>query len=262
MTWHPVIAALLAIVILLAGCASKHDGPMGDTGTMVGEPGDPRNRARVHTELAAAYYERGNMGVALEELRLATEADSSYALAHSMYGVVYMDLKDNPRAEESFKRALSLAPADPEINHNFGWFLCQNAREKESIGHFLQAIRNPLYATPARSYSAAGICSLRTKNVKEAEEFFVRSLKLDPDEASSLLQLGQIRYRQGSMLEARRLVARHLKLAQPGPESLWLALRIERKLGERTAEQGHANQLRRRFPGSPEYQALQRGAFD
>ena len=79
---------------------------------------------------------------------------------------------------------------------------------------------------------------------------------------ASLLQLGQIRYRQGRMDEARRLVARHSKLVAPSAESLWLALRIERRMGQRVAEQSFANQLRRRFPGSPEYQALQKGKFD
>jgi len=39
-------------------------------------------------------------------------------------------------------------------------------------------------------------------------------------------------------------------------------VRIERKSGERNAEMSFANQLRRRFPGSAEYQLLQRGKFD
>jgi type IV pilus assembly protein PilF len=253
--------AALAALLLLAGCAAPQpEGP--DTGTIVGEVGDPRNRARVHTELASAYYERGNMGVALEELRLATVADSSYAPAYSMYGLVYADLKETSKAEDSFQRALRLAPNDPDINHSYGRFLCLSGREKESIGFFLQAIRNPLYASPGRSYSAAGFCSMRMKNTKDAEEFFVRALKLDADDPLALLQLSQIRYGQGNMADARKLVARHLKLASPSPESLWLAVRIERKSGERVAEQSYANQLRRRFPGSPEYQALQRGAYD
>jgi type IV pilus assembly protein PilF len=252
--------AALAALLLLAGCASKPDMP--ETGLIVGEVGDPRNRARIHTELAAAYYERGNMAVALEELRLATEADSSYAMAHSMFGVVYADLKERGKAEDSFNRALRLSPNDPDINHAYGLFLCQGGREKESIGYFLAAIRNPLYASPARSYTAAGVCSVRDKNTKDAEEFFVRALKLDSDDPAALLQLGEIRYRQGNMDDARKLVSRHLKLVSPSPESLWLAVRIERKSGARVAEQSYANQLRRRFPGSPEYQALQRGNFD
>ena len=57
-------------------------------------------------------------------------------------------------------------------------------------------------------------------------------------------------------------MGRYNKIATPSPESLWLALRIERRAGERVAEQSYANQLRRRFPGSKEYQALQRGEYE
>jgi type IV pilus assembly protein PilF len=253
----------LPMVLFLAACAAPGgQGPASETGTIVGEMGDPRNRARLHTELAALYYGRGNMAVALEELRIATAADANYAPAHNMFGLVYMELRERELAQQSFERALRLAPNDPDINHNFGLYLCQTSREPDSIKYFLQAIRNPLYPTPWRSYSAAGSCALRQNNVKDADEFFQRALKLDPDETGALLPLGQIRYQQGSLEEARKLVARYNKLVSPTAESLWLALRIERRAGARTAEQAFATQLRRRFPGSPEYQALQRRQFD
>jgi type IV pilus assembly protein PilF len=182
-----------------------------------------------------------------------------------MFGLVYMQLKETNRAEESFERALRLSPNDADINHNYGWFLCQTGREPASIKYFLHAVRNPLYPTPWRSYSAAGVCTLRTEGAakqKDAEAYFERALRLEPDEPTSLLNLAQIRYRQGSVDDARKLVARHNKVAAPSSESLWLALRIERKLGERIAEQSYANQLRRRFPQSREFQALQRGQYD
>ncbi|HKX39268.1 MAG TPA: type IV pilus biogenesis/stability protein PilW [Burkholderiales bacterium] len=249
------------LLLLLAGCAGQSD-PTHDTGTIIGEVGDPRNRAKLHTELASLYYSAANYGVALEELRAAQSADSSYAPAHGMFGLVYMQLKENSRADESFERALRLSPNDADINHNYGWFLCQTGREPASIKYFLHAIRNPLYPTPWRSYSAAGVCSLKTPQAKDAEAFFERALRLEPDEPAALLNLGQIRYRQGNIGDARKLVTRHNKLVNPSSESLWLALRIERKLGERLQEQAFANQLRRRYPESPEYQALQRGAYD
>jgi type IV pilus assembly protein PilF len=202
------------------------------------------------------------MGVALQELRAATEADASYAPAYGLYGLVYQELKENAFAQDNFERGLRLAPNDPEINHYYGRFLCQNGQPQEGIKHFMQAVKNPLYQAPWRSYSAAGVCSLQQNNVKDAENFFQLALKLDPDEPASLLKLGEIRYRQGQIDDARKLLARHNKLVSPSAESLWLALRIERRLGERVAEQSYANQLRRRFPGSPEYQALQRGQYD
>ena len=247
-------------LLLLAGCAAQ--APEHDTGALIGEVGDPRNRAKLHTELASLYYGNGNLGVALEELRSATMADSGYAPAYGMYGLVYMQMKDNARAEASFERALRIAPNDADINHNYGWFLCQTAREPDSIKYFLNALRNPLYSTPSRSYTAAGVCSLQVKKVKDAEAFFERALKFEPDEPAALLGLGQIRYRQGSVGEARKLVARYNKVATPSAESLWLAVRVERRLGERVAEQSFATQLRRRYPESTEYQSLQRGQYD
>lgn len=253
---------ITAILLLLIASCAQNPEPTHDTGTIIGEVGDPRNRAKLHTELASLYYSTGNFGVALEELRIAQSADSHYAPTHGMFGLVYMQLKENDRAEESFERALRLSPNDADINHNYGWFLCQTGREPASIKYFLHAIRNPLYPTPWRSYSAAGMCTLKTKQTKDAELYFERALKLDPDEPASLLHLGQIRYQQGNAGEARKLVARHNKLVNPTAESLWLALRIERRLGDRLQEQAFANQLRRRYPASPEYQAMQRGAYD
>src|SRR5260221_14598339 len=112
----------------------------------------------------------------------------------------------------------------------------------------MHATRNPLYQMPWRSSSAAGQCSMRTNTLKDAEEFFVRALRLEPDDPAALLYMGQIRYRQGNMTDARRLVSRHNKLVTPTAESLWLALRLERKGGGRGPEAGLSNHPRRRLP--------------
>jgi type IV pilus assembly protein PilF len=256
-----VVGALLA---LAAGCATQPpESSSGvDTGVIVGEVGDPRNRARIHTELAAAYYSRGSMAVALEELRTAVAADPTYASTYSMFGLVYMQLRETKLAQQNFEHGLELSPNDPDINHNYGWFLCQNGHETESIRYFLRAIANPLYPTPWRSYTAAGVCSMRKGKIKDAEQFFQRALRLQPNEPMALLQMGEIRYREGSMSEARNYVSRFNAVVEPTAESLWLALRVEHKLGQRLAEAKLASQLRHRFPGSRENQALQRGDYE
>jgi type IV pilus assembly protein PilF len=258
--------AALALAVLLSGCETVKTGPQGSSN--IESPSgsdnnsDVRNRARIRTDLASLYYSQGNMAVALEELRLAVGADPSYALAHSMLGAVYMELKETALAQQSFERALRLSPNDAEINHRYGWFLCQVGREAESLKYFQNSIRNPLNPAPWRAAGAAGVCSMRKGMTKEADEFFQGALKQDPNDLASLVNLSQIRYRQGSMEEARTLISRFNKLVEPTPESLWLALRIERRLGERAAESSLGNQLRRRFPASREYQQLQRGEYD
>ena len=257
------LAALLAAVAL-GGCASNNIGdvPGADTGAIIGEQAPPRERARIHTELAGSYYQRGNLGVALSEARIAVAADSGYAPAYNLLGLVYSDLRETALADEAFQKSLNINPSDPDANHNYAWFLCENKREPESIRYFLLAVRYPLYATPQKSYTMAATCAQRMGNDKDASEYLERALKLDANYTPALINLAQLKYRRGELDSARILVGRYNKIAEPTPESLWLAVRIERRLGDSAASSSYANQLRRRFPGSKEYQELQKGRFD
>lgn len=264
---------LVAAAALLAGCAGSPGAgesmametaanSAADSGAIIGEVSPPRDRARVHNELAAAYYERGNMGVALEELRIALAADPNYAPAYNILGLVHMDLKENPQAQQSFERGLRIAPNDPDMNHNYAWFLCQTDREELSLRYFLAAIKNPLYASPQKSYALAGACALRKGDESAARDFFERALRLDANLPLALVNLAQMKYRAGELSAARGFVGRYNQIVEPTAESLWLAVRIERRLGDRAAETKQSAELRRRFPGSKEYEDLVRGRYE
>ncbi len=263
-------AAGLAALTLIAGCAGLPGSVAMETlassatnsAAMSGEAGSARDRARVHTELAGAYYERGNMGVALEELRTALEADSNYAPAYNVLGLVHMDLKEFPQAQQSFERGLRIAPNDADMNHNYAWFLCQTDREDQSVSFFLAAIKNPLYALPQKSYALAGTCVLRKGRDRDARDYFERALRIDPNFPPALLSLAQIKFLTGEIADARQLVSRYSQRASPTAESLWLALRIERRLGDRVAEANYRAELRRQFAGSNEYQDLLKGRYE
>ncbi|MFN8918118.1 MAG: type IV pilus biogenesis/stability protein PilW, partial [Burkholderiales bacterium] len=74
--------------------------------------------------------------------------------------------------------------------------------------------------------------------------------------------LAETLYRSKEFTRARFYIARLNEQVEPTPAGLWLAIKIERKLGDRFAEERLANQLRRRFPDSRENMAYQRGNFD
>lgn len=266
-----IVLLWLTALTALAGCAGAPSGggslenlpaSDSDSGAVISEMGSARERAKAHTELAAAYFSQGNLGVALEETRRALAAEPTYAPAYNVLGLVHMDLKENPQAQAAFERSLQIAPNDADTNHNYAWFLCQTGREDQAIRYFMNAIRNPLYASPQKSYALAGNCVLRKNNERDALEYFDRALRLDPNYLPALIGLAQLKYRRGELEEASKLVARYNKIVEPTAESLWLALRIERKLGNAAAESGYASQLRRRFAGSMEYQAMQKGQFE
>jgi type IV pilus assembly protein PilF len=224
--------------------------------------GDVRKRAKAHTDLGAAYLGDGRLAVALDEARVAIAADPGYAPAYNLIGLVHMYLQENALAEENFDQALRLAPGDAEINNNFGWFLCQTGRERRSIAYFQTALKSPLYETPAKPLTNAGICSLRVKEDKAAEDFLTNALRADNTSASARYWLADLLYRQNRLGEARLQIGELFRLAEPEAQSLWLALRIEHKLGDREAEARYSSQLRRKFAGTPEHQKLLQGAYE
>ncbi len=219
-------------------------------------------RAKAHTDLGLAYFQGGRMAVALDEAAAAIAADSGYAPAYDLMGLVNWYLRDTDKARENFERALRLAPNDPEINNNYAWLLCQTGREKESFPYFMQAVKNPLYQTPTKPFFNAGMCALKLDDVVRAEEYFVNAVMADPANVQALYRLAEIKYRGNNLYDAKRFVLAVLAKVQDDAAPVWLALRIERKLGNRQAEQDYAVRLRRTFQGTPEYQAMIQGRFE
>jgi type IV pilus assembly protein PilF len=218
-----------------------------------------RERARIHTELAAGYYEFGNMAVALEEVREALKANSEYGPAYNVAGLVYADIKEDKLANENFQQALRIDPLDSDANNNYGRFLCDRKRVDEAIRYFMAALRNPLYKTPERSYVNAGVCLRRRGDLAAAEDYFNRALKLQSSQPQALYQLADMAYSRRAYSQAKQYLIRLEKVSPANPELLWLAVRVERKLGDQLAAMSYGTQLTRNFPQSKEAMALQAG---
>jgi type IV pilus assembly protein PilF len=266
----------LALALLLAACANRDGGSLGGQPQQNGPrsqerlvsmndgrpAGDPAESARVHTELAFAYFQSGQMAIALDEVKLALIGNANYYMAYNVLGLIHMDLGENAKAEEAFRRALSIAPSDSDTLNNYGWFLCQTQRERQAIPQFLAALKNPLYATPAKVYVNAGICSDKFGDTAAAEDYYRKAFSLEPGNGGAMYRLAELYLRRNDVEKARFYIDRLNKSFEPSAQSLWLALRIERKAGDRTSESSFAAQLRRRFPNSAEYKRLQQGQFE
>lgn len=242
------LIAVSSSFFLLAACGTTSDSARS------------QKSAQVHTELAGLYFERAQPGIALEEIEKALQADPDYAPAYSVRGLVHMSLHEDKEAEQDFQKSLRLDKTDSETHNNYGWFLCQRGREKESIPHFMAAVKNPLYQTPARAYLNAGTCSLKYGNSKDAEEFLQKALVVQPGMPQALLALSEVSFANGDYASAKRHFARFAERNDNlSAEQLWLAVRIERKVGDRNSEASYATQLRNRFPDSREAQSLVSG---
>lgn len=248
-----------ALGLWLAACAQTSDNSLGRE-AQSGASENPR--ARIHTELAAQYFLRGQHAIALQGLDEALKADSDYAPAHNMLGLVYADLREDAKADASFRRAIGLQRNYSEAHNNYGWFLCQRGRYDESLAQFELALINPLYASPERALTNAGLCSMRKGDLRAAEDYLQRALRRMPNQPLALQALAELHARQGRLVSARNLLKQAAAATELDAQGLWLGVRVERQLGERTSEASYANQLMRRFPDSEEAHWLRTGQYD
>jgi type IV pilus assembly protein PilF len=240
---------VLAAIVLMA-CANQPANNRAES--------QKRESARIHTELGAGYYSQNQIAIALEEFTEASQIDPGYALAYNGLGLVYAALGEDNKADTNFRRAINLDPANPESRNNYGTFLCSRNRIDESITQFMEAVKNPLYATKDIAYLNAGICALRKQDVDNAEIYLQKALQIQPLMHRASYELSLIQFSRKRFGMAREYLQIPL-LNNPSAETLWLAVQTERQLGNREAAAGYAQELRRKYPNSEQTRALMSG---
>ena len=165
-------------------------------------------------------------------------------------------------AEDSFRRALSIYPKAANVQHNYGWLLCQNGRMAESQRLFNEAIANPTYGDRAKTWMTLGLCQVRDGNKAAAETSLARSYELDAGNPITAYNLATLLFQRGELTRAQFYVRRINNGELANAESLWLGIKIERRLDNRDAMMSLASQLKKRFPQSREAASFDRSAFD
>jgi type IV pilus assembly protein PilF len=262
------LVASIGLSVVLQGCAAPAGGnppPIKPSAELQTESDTPEadRRARVRMELAAAYFGRGQTNTALDEVKMALQAKPDMGDAYNLRGLIYASIGETSLAEDSFHHALQINPRDADAMHNFGWFLCQQRRFADAEAQFSAALAVPNYRDLIRTNLAQGVCYARNNNLAEAERSLQRAYELDPANPTTALNLSEVLLRRGEFERARFYVRRVNAVDDlVNAQTLWLAIRIEKKLGQQSQVEILGNQLNNRFPQSPEALLYEKGRFD
>ncbi len=248
--------AIPLTAFLLAGLLSACQTVSTTEATTGGVPKSANRVAELHTQLGISYLRQGKLELAWDRLQRALEADPNHSTAHNAMGLVQERLNDPERAEEHYRRAVSLNPADSAAQNNYGGFLCRHERYEEGEQRFLQAAKNPLYAQPEIAYANAGICMKRAGQLEKADRYLRAALETDPKIPLALLSMSEVSYQLERYLPARAYLQRYLDVSPHSPQSLWLGVQIERKLGDKNSASSYAMMLRSNYPDSRETRLL------
>ena len=261
------LACALALSLLLSACAGNNGGLAGDTRELktLSDQTAAEKRAQIRLQLAVGYYQERKYDIALDEVKQAIAANPDYADAYGVRALIYTAMGENALADENYRHALRLAPRNPDLSNNYGLFLCDaGGKPLDAMTYFESALKNPNYASPVKAMVNAGNCSLKMKNVDAAERYLLDALRYDPDLPATSAGLARVDFERREYSRAGFFLNRlteTAKLDMLSADVLWLAIRVKHILGDRTMEASLAAQLRKRFPGSPEYAAFERGAF-
>ena len=252
--------------VVLAGCAPKTGAP---TGTAPGpelvtdsDETQGRKRARIRLELAIGYFEQGQTTVALDEIKQSLAADPTYAEAYNLRGLVYMRLDDAGLAEDSFRRAIALTPREPNTLHNYGWLLCQQKRYGDALAQFSAAMAVPNYRDTAKTLMTQGVCQIQAGQRAEAERTLIQAYEIDAGNPVIGYNLASLLAQRNDYARAQFFIRRVNNSPSANAESLWLGIKVERRLGNPEALAQLVGQLQRRFPTSREALAYERGNFN
>jgi type IV pilus assembly protein PilF len=261
------LTVMLAALVMLTACTTTtttvtrtSDGLNADGKSNVNS--DAERRAQLRLELAAGYFSRGQYDAALEDIRIALAAKPDMPEAFNLRGLVHAAMGSFEAADESFSRALALKPNDGDTLHNRAWLYCQTRRYGEAMRMFDVALSDPGYRAAVRSHLAKGVCLAQSDRLPEAEASLTRAFELDPGDPTITLNLAEVLFRRGELERARQHIRRiNAREEFVNAQTLWLALRIEHRLGNEPGVNEFGRQLRSRFPQSPEALAFDRGQF-
>lgn len=243
-----LVLLLVTLGLALAGCSHKQTKEAANPLGLDAEnsPGD------LYVAMAAEYYRLGQLESALRRAEQAIAEDAANPRAHYMLAVIYQQIGQVQRADDSFKKALELSPKNSDVRNAYGTFHCNQKRYAEADAQFAKALENPLYATPWVAMTNSGICAASAGNPTKAETEYRRALNANPRFGPALIKMAEIDLKRGDTKGAKGYLDRYFQSNTPTPYALGLGIRTERKLGNKTGAATYEQILRKNFPNAPE----------
>ena len=151
---------------------------------------------------------------------------------------------------------------DPNVLHNLGWLKCQQAAFGPALMFFEQALADPAYMGRAKTLMAQGLCQVKAGMLTEAEGSFLKSYEYDAANPVTGYNLSRLLFQKSELNRAQFYIRRLNNTEFANAESLWLGIKVEKKMGNLQAVEQLASQLEKRFSQSPEAASYRKGTFD
>jgi Flp pilus assembly protein TadD len=174
--------------------------------------------APVLVRLAKLAYQSADLDAAAGYLAHARDLEPRNAAIHFFFGIVCVDLKLPPEAEQSLLQAVRLDPANPYYHYTLGAVLLQQKKAEDAIPHFLQY--RTAYPDDPRGKFALGVAYFDAYQPAAARQQFQAAATRLQTRAGANLYLGRLAFRQGNLAEAEDCFRKAAQSNQASAEPL------------------------------------------
>lgn len=244
-----VTSFVLVALLAFSGCASK-------SSQSSAQNFDQIKAAKTRVSLGLTYLKNGKYSQAKFNLDKALEfaprsADANFAMAY-----YYQNVGELEQAENAYQFAMDLEPSNANIANSYGAFLCQNGNYEKAKEYFLKAVNTSSYISSAETYENLAMCSQSQGKPEDAVQYLRNAVNHQPGRANSLYLLARALVDIEQWQEAKVVLRRYEKLSQVSPQSLSMAMKIERGLGNYPAAKGYRDMLLMMFLNDPITQTI------
>ena len=139
--------------------------------------------APAHSNYANLLSELKRNEEAEQQYKLAIEADPKLAAAHSNYALLLSELKRNEEAEQQYKLAIVADPKDAAVHSNYALLLSELKRNEEAEQQYKLAIEaDPKLAAAHYNYA---LLLKGLKRNEEAEQQYKLAIEADPKDTAA-----------------------------------------------------------------------------
>lgn len=267
MTGMIVSSALMAVH--LTGCQTV---PVNDLLNTSGyqtstQPSNNRNVdkqeiARARTALAAQYIRKNELDMAQRQLEKALAANSRYAPAYDMMGVLLQQEGSRlnlEKADSYFKKAIELDASFDQARNNYGVYLSQMQRYNDAIVHLEFAGAALGYDGRVSALENLGRTYLQLNDRPSATKAFLRALDGNSSSLVAHIELVDLLLEQQRITQAQRLYDETLLLVRGqgiSPRLLMQGIKLAAAQNDIDMRQQLAQQLLSAYPLSAEAKQL------
>ncbi|SER29018.1 type IV pilus assembly protein PilF [Azotobacter beijerinckii] len=241
-------ALLLLSATLLAGCvSSKAVDPM--------KTEQGRKEARdAYIQLGLGYLKQGQTDRAKAPLSKALALDAGDADAHAALALVFQTELEPDLADQHYRKALAQRPGDARVLNNYGSFLFEQRRYPDAYERFQQAAADTMYPERSRVYLNLGLTALKLGQRDLAKGHLEKSLRINSQQSQALLEMAMLDFEGRDYVSARSYYASFSRVGGQNARSLLLGTRLAKIFDDRDQVATLGLQLKRHYPGTPEYQ--------